>query len=82
MSGAVRRRGFKVVLDYSFGAVAMAMPTVLSKLGAEVLAIDPYAATGAAARAGSRAAFWAAWAASWAVTTIDGPPRAMRSIAP
>ena len=36
---------FKVVLDYSFGAASIVMPTVLAKLGAEVLAVNPFAST-------------------------------------
>ena len=44
----VRERRFKVVLDYSFGAVSMAMPNLLTKLGAEVLGVNPYANTAAA----------------------------------
>ncbi len=36
---------FKVVLDYAFGAASFVMPNVLAKLGAEVLALNPYAAT-------------------------------------
>ncbi len=42
---AVRAAHFKVVLDYSFGAAGFVMPNVLSKLGAEVLSINPYAST-------------------------------------
>ncbi|MGZ6908127.1 MAG: sugar phosphate nucleotidyltransferase [Acidimicrobiia bacterium] len=38
-------RGFKVVLDYSFGAAALALPAVLAKIGADVLAVTPFAAT-------------------------------------
>jgi mannose-1-phosphate guanylyltransferase/phosphomannomutase len=46
----LRERAFKVVLDYSFGAASMVMPNVLAKLGANVLAVNPYATTmGAAA---------------------------------
>ncbi len=45
---AVRRAGFKVVLDYAFGTTSFVMPNVLSKLGAEVLAVNPYAATSGA----------------------------------
>jgi mannose-1-phosphate guanylyltransferase/phosphomannomutase len=46
----VRDQGFRVVLDTSFGATSMVLPSVLAKLGAEVLAVNPYAATiGAAA---------------------------------
>ena len=44
---AAPRRPAKVVLDYSFGAASVVMPTVLGKLGAEVLAVNPYASTAA-----------------------------------
>ncbi len=44
-SNRVRSRSFKVVLDYSYGATSVVMPHVLSKLGASVLAVNPYAAT-------------------------------------
>jgi mannose-1-phosphate guanylyltransferase/phosphomannomutase len=44
-SDRLRRRSFKVVLDYSFGAASVVMPHVLSKIGASVLAVNPYAAT-------------------------------------
>ena len=37
--------GFKIVLDYSFGSTAQVMPNVLAKLGADVLVVNPYAAT-------------------------------------
>ena len=40
-------RPAKVVLDYSFGAASVILPTVLGKLGAEVLAVNPYASTAA-----------------------------------
>ena len=43
--GAVLERGFKVVVDYSFGTTAFVMPNVLAKLGADVLAVNPYAST-------------------------------------
>jgi mannose-1-phosphate guanylyltransferase/phosphomannomutase len=42
---AFRRRPLKLVVDYSFGAVAFAMPNVLAKIGAQVLALNPYAST-------------------------------------
>lgn len=42
---AVREAGFKVVIDYAFGSTAFSMPNVLSKLGADVLAVNPYAST-------------------------------------
>ncbi|HEX2851032.1 MAG TPA: sugar phosphate nucleotidyltransferase [Acidimicrobiales bacterium] len=45
---AVRGAGFKVVLDYAFGTTSFVMPNVLAKLGAEVLAVNPYAATSGA----------------------------------
>jgi mannose-1-phosphate guanylyltransferase/phosphomannomutase len=44
-SDRLRSRSFKVVLDYSFGATSVVMPHVLSKIGASVLAVNPYAAT-------------------------------------
>ncbi|MEZ5137899.1 MAG: hypothetical protein R2711_03765 [Acidimicrobiales bacterium] len=42
---AVRGAGFKLVIDYSYGATAFVMPNVLSKLGADVLGVNPYAST-------------------------------------
>ncbi len=51
-AGRLRDRSFKVVLDYSFGATSMVMPNVLAKIGATVLAVNPYATTtGASATA-------------------------------
>ena len=44
----LRRRSFKVVLDYSYGATSILMPNVLAKLGASVLAVNPFAATSGA----------------------------------
>jgi mannose-1-phosphate guanylyltransferase/phosphomannomutase len=41
----VRERNFKVVLDYSHGAVSQLMPNVLAKVGADVLTVNPFAAT-------------------------------------
>jgi mannose-1-phosphate guanylyltransferase / phosphomannomutase len=41
----VRAARFKVVLDYAYGAASFVMPNVLSKLGAEVLSVNPYAST-------------------------------------
>jgi mannose-1-phosphate guanylyltransferase/phosphomannomutase len=40
---------FKVVLDYSYGAASIVMPSVLAKLDAEVLAVNPYATTAGSA---------------------------------
>jgi mannose-1-phosphate guanylyltransferase / phosphomannomutase len=55
---AIRRVGFKVVLDYAYGATSFTMPTLLAKLGADVLTVNPYAATAEAASfdAGAHAA--------------------------
>jgi mannose-1-phosphate guanylyltransferase/phosphomannomutase len=44
-NGRLEERGFKVVLDYSFGAASLVMPAVLAKIGADVLAVNPFAAT-------------------------------------
>ena len=45
---AIRGQSFKVVVDYGYGTTAFVMPNVLSKLGADVLAVNPYAATAGA----------------------------------
>jgi mannose-1-phosphate guanylyltransferase/phosphomannomutase len=45
----IRDTSFKLVLDYAYGSTSFVMPTVLSKLGADVLALNPYAATARAA---------------------------------
>jgi mannose-1-phosphate guanylyltransferase/phosphomannomutase len=42
---AARAAGLKLVLDYSFGTSSFVMPTLLAKLEAEVLAVNPYANT-------------------------------------
>ena len=42
---AVRDAHFKVVVDYAYGSTAFVMPNVLSKLGADVLGVNPYAST-------------------------------------
>ena len=42
---AVRAAGFKVVIDYGYGTTAFVMPNLLSKLGTEVLAVNPYVST-------------------------------------
>ncbi len=41
----IRAGRFKVVLDYSYGSTSFVMPNVLGKLGAEVLAVNPYVST-------------------------------------
>jgi mannose-1-phosphate guanylyltransferase/phosphomannomutase len=50
-AASVRAHGFKVVLDYSFGASSLVLPTVLAKVGADVLAVNPFASTAAATAA-------------------------------
>jgi mannose-1-phosphate guanylyltransferase / phosphomannomutase len=42
---AIRAARFKLVVDYSFGAASTVMPTLLGKLGADVLAVNPYVST-------------------------------------
>ncbi len=42
---AIRDHRFKLVVDYAFGAVGGVMPTLLGKLGADVLAVNPYVST-------------------------------------
>lgn len=42
---AIRAATPKVVLDYAYGTASFVMPHVLAKLGADVLAINPYGAT-------------------------------------
>lgn len=42
---AIAERRFKVVIDYSYGSTSFVMPNVLAKLGAEVLAVNPFAST-------------------------------------
>src|SRR5580700_1455299 len=44
---AIAGAEFKLVLDYSYGTSSFVMPNVLAKLGAEVLVVNPYAATAA-----------------------------------
>src|SRR5438477_196905 len=45
----IRAASYRVVLDYAFGTTAFVMPNVLSKLGADVLSVNPYASTAGAA---------------------------------
>jgi len=42
---AIAEARFKLVIDYAYGATAFVMPNVLAKLGADVLAVNPYAST-------------------------------------
>jgi mannose-1-phosphate guanylyltransferase / phosphomannomutase len=46
---AIRAAGPKVVVDYAYGTTSFVMPNVLSKLGADVLSVNPYAQTAGAA---------------------------------
>jgi mannose-1-phosphate guanylyltransferase/phosphomannomutase len=41
----IRDAGFKVVLDYAYGAASFVMPNVLAKLGADVLSVNAFAST-------------------------------------
>ncbi len=41
----IRQHRFKVVVDYGYGSTSFVMPNVLAKLGADVLAVNPYAST-------------------------------------
>jgi mannose-1-phosphate guanylyltransferase / phosphomannomutase len=41
----IARASFKVVVDYSYGATSFVMPNILSKLDADVLAVNPFAST-------------------------------------
>jgi mannose-1-phosphate guanylyltransferase / phosphomannomutase len=43
---AIYKYRFKLVIDSAAGATSLVMPNVLAKLGAEVLAVNPYASTG------------------------------------
>ncbi|MFQ5556634.1 MAG: sugar phosphate nucleotidyltransferase [Acidimicrobiales bacterium] len=47
--GSIREAGFKLVVDYGYGAVSFVMPNLLGKLGADVLAVNPFASTSGAA---------------------------------
>jgi len=42
---AVRDARFKLVVDYSYGTTAFVMPSVLAKVGADVLGVNPFAST-------------------------------------
>jgi mannose-1-phosphate guanylyltransferase/phosphomannomutase len=46
---AIRQANYRVVVDYAFGSMSMVMPSVLAKLGADVLSVNPYASTAGAA---------------------------------
>ncbi len=42
---AIREFKFKLVVDYSYGATSTVMPQLFGKLGADVLAVNPYVST-------------------------------------
>ena len=42
---SIAARRFKVVVDYGYGSASLVMPTVLAKLNADVLAVNPYTST-------------------------------------
>ncbi len=48
-AGLIPAAGFQLVLDYAYGSTSLVMPNVLSKLGADVLSVNPYAFTAGAA---------------------------------
>ena len=52
---AIRAAGYQVVMDYGFGSTALVMTNVLAKLGADVMAVNPYASTPGAAAFDARA---------------------------
>ena len=41
----IAERHFKLVIDYGYGSASLAMANVLTKLRADVLAVNPYAST-------------------------------------
>jgi mannose-1-phosphate guanylyltransferase / phosphomannomutase len=43
--GQIAERQFKLVVDYGYGAASFAMASVLTKLRADVLGVNPYAST-------------------------------------
>ncbi|MCU1492428.1 MAG: nucleotidyl transferase [Acidimicrobiaceae bacterium] len=42
---AIRRAHYKLVLDYAYGTASFVMPSVLAKLGADVLVVNPLVST-------------------------------------
>ncbi|HEY9559075.1 MAG TPA: sugar phosphate nucleotidyltransferase [Acidimicrobiales bacterium] len=44
-TSAIRAGHFKAVVDYAYGSTSFVMPNVLSKLGADILGVNPYAST-------------------------------------
>jgi len=46
---AIRSVGYQLVMDYAFGPTSLVMANVFSKLGADVLSVNPYTSTAGAA---------------------------------
>jgi mannose-1-phosphate guanylyltransferase/phosphomannomutase len=44
----IRSAGYRVVMDYGYGSASSVIPNVLSKLGADVLSVNPYPSTAGA----------------------------------
>ena len=42
---AIRGANYKLVIDYTYGSASFLMPSLLSKLGTDVLGVNPYAST-------------------------------------
>lgn len=40
--GALRRRGFRIVIDYAYGSSSIIFPQILGRLGCEVIALNAY----------------------------------------
>jgi mannose-1-phosphate guanylyltransferase/phosphomannomutase len=47
--GAIANRQLKIVLDLAYGATSLVLPSVLAKVGGDVLVVNPYTRTSAAA---------------------------------
>ncbi|HVF13080.1 MAG TPA: mannose-1-phosphate guanyltransferase, partial [Acidimicrobiales bacterium] len=45
----IRSEGYQLVMDYAFGPTSLVMANVFSKLGADVLSVNPYTSTAGAA---------------------------------
>ncbi len=45
----IRSAGYQLVMDYAFGPTSLVMANVFSKLGADVLSVNPYTSTAGAA---------------------------------
>jgi mannose-1-phosphate guanylyltransferase/phosphomannomutase len=54
--GSIEAKGYKIVVDYAYGATSIVMPSVLGRLGADALAVNPYTSTVGRIRFDHRAA--------------------------